>query len=179
MPRALDLLGQRFGRLVALERAGSRFGGADWLCQCDCGEVTRATSNMLRSGNTRSCGCLHRDSARANTSRFAHPPVRHGHASGDDWSRTYTAWKNMWGRVRGYGASYRRNYVARGITACQRWRRFEAFLEDMGECPPGLSLDRIDNDGNYEPGNCRWATVLEQLHNRRPYASRSKEESAP
>jgi hypothetical protein len=183
MPRALDLTGQRFGRLTVLERAGSRFGCTNWRCRCWCGAETFATANMLRSGNTRSCGCLKLELSRKSVARFkngAHINLKHGHASGGSESGTYTSWKNMWGRVTGRGQhpGYLKNYVARGITCCERWKSFENFLSDMGERPDGCSLDRIDNDGNYEPGNCRWASLAQQLKNRRPYTARSKEESA-
>jgi len=94
-------------------------------------------------------------------------PWRHGHAAGGG-TRTYQAWKSMLQRC---DTPTRRDwprYGGRGITVTARWRRFENFLADMGECPPGLSLDRINNDGNYEPRNCRWATREQQMRNRRP-----------
>ncbi len=95
--------------------------------------------------------------------------MRHGHALAGQTSKTYDVWKNMLGRVRGYGVASIKNYTSRGITVCARWLSFENFLADMGERPAGMSIDRVNNDGNYEPGNCRWATVVEQLSNRRPY----------
>jgi hypothetical protein len=94
---------------------------------------------------------------------------RHGHAAGGG-TRTYHAWSSMRQRCSKPTREDWPRYGGRGITVCERWRRFEIFLADMGTCPPGLSLDRIDNDGNYEPGNCRWATLEQQTCNRRPNA---------
>jgi hypothetical protein len=92
---------------------------------------------------------------------------RHGHAAGGG-TPTYHAWSSMLQRCASATRSDWPRYGGRGITVDVRWRRFENFLADMGTCPPGLSLDRIDNDGNYEPGNCRWATFEQQTRNRRP-----------
>jgi len=93
--------------------------------------------------------------------------LRHGHASGKKWTPTYTTWIAMVQRCRYQGHPWYKAYGGRGIQVCERWKTFENFLADMGEKPPRRSLDRIDNDGHYEPGNCRWATSKEQLRNRR------------
>jgi hypothetical protein len=155
----IDITNQKFGRLLVLSRASNSLqGDARWLCQCDCGRTSVSKGGSLRIGATRSCGYC------ANAT--------HGHASNKSRTRTYRAWTSMLSRCRRPGdASYLR-YGGRGITVCERWELFENFLEDIGEAPPGLTLDRIDNDGNYEPGNCKWSTWKEQAANRRPVTNR-------
>lgn len=153
-----DKTGQRFGRLFVLHRDEGR--RLHWICQCDCGEIVSVQSNNLASGNTSSCGCLQREKAR----EYA-PGGRPTH--GMYKTRVYTIWVGMIQRTRNPNIPNWHNYGGRGIRICDRWLRFENFLADMGEPPAGLSIDRINNDGNYEPGNCRWATAKEQIHNRR------------
>lgn len=100
--------------------------------------------------------------------RVSQTKVRHGHTAYRTISPTYAAWTNMLRRCTNPAYMNYRYYGGRGITVCARWRRFENFLADMGECPEGLTLDRMDSESNYEPSNCRWATRKEQAQNRRP-----------
>ena len=130
---------------------------------CDCGTVTTVFLKHLRSGASQSCGCLSRE--RASERRgAANPMTTHGLTR----TPTYETWRSMLGRCLNLNAPSARHYSGRGITVCERWRTFENFLADMGVRPYGRTLDRIDNDGNYEPGNCRWATPKEQRANQRP-----------
>lgn len=155
-----DLTGQRFGRLVALQDAGrSRSGKVIWLVRCDCGVEKTVVSGDISSGRTTSCGCNRREvTANKNTT--------HGLSK----SPEYVAWASMIARCRNEGATGYHDYGARGITVCERWiGSFEMFFADMGPRPSANhSLDRFpDVDGNYEPGNVRWATKEEQERNKR------------
>jgi hypothetical protein len=152
-----NILGQRFGRLVVLERKGSDiFSKALWECKCDCGKTTQTTTSLLRSGKTKSCGCLVIDSGKARAT--------HGMSRTND----YAIWAGMLDRCyNDKSASYPR-YGGRGITVCDAWREsFETFHKDMGPRPSiNHSIDRRKNNEGYHPDNCHWTTPIEQSNNR-------------
>lgn len=150
-------VGQRFGRLTVQRDYPRPVSDSHIEVRCDCGTTkTVRLHNLLR--NTRSCGCLLREQmAERGRERVAHGHCRNGTAT-----RTYSTWVSMIKRCANPKTSGYANYGGRGITVCQRWRTFDNFLADMGERPDGKSLDRIDPNGNYEPGNCRWSTPREQ-----------------
>lgn len=159
----IDLTGLRFGAWSVLECLGPcQNHNIKWLCLCDCGTRKAIEGGSLKRGLTNSCGCQ-------LASRAAAASTKHGHSGGRNKkpSKTYMVWNGMISRCNGHGKRGKLYYKDRGIVVCERWKAFENFLADMGEAPPGLSLDRMDNDGNYEPGNCRWATWNEQARNRR------------
>lgn len=173
-PKPEDLVGQRFGRLVVVSIAAGSLKSKyrlRWLTHCDCGGTRIARPDALKSGLTRSCGCLQREVAAATLRRYyadgGQHALKHGHAKGKP-SPTYSSWVAMRQRCHNPKSAKYPRYGGRGIQVCQRWRdSFEVFLADMGERPDGKTLDRIDPAGHYEPGNCRWATPYEQWLNRR------------
>ncbi len=166
---AIDLVGQTYGRFTVLRREGLRGKEATWECRCVCGELRVVTSNCLRMGHTKSCGCLQREKAADHCREMS----THGHSKRTGSTPEYQAWAAMWTRCTNPNAKNWKRYGGRGIRVCARWESFENFLADVGPRPlgrngsrPKFTLDRKDNDGDYEPGNVRWATYLVQQSNR-------------
>jgi len=157
-----SLVGRKFGRLTVLSFSHSSKHKRYWNCECECtlGKVVQKPTGSLTSGKVKSCGCLGIEHQKNGN-------VTHGQTIGGITSE-YEAWQGMFKRCYNHNTVRFENHGGRGIEVCERWKKFENFFEDMGKKPtPKHSLDRINNDGNYEPSNCRWATPKEQCYNRR------------
>lgn len=154
------MIGQRFTRLVvlSLHAKGQKMPRkiATWLCRCDCGQTTLATAINLKTGNTKSCGCLRR------TQRLTH-----GQSTGKNKTGAYESWSAMIDRCHNPNCRGYKNYGGRGIAVCDAWRKFENFFADMGPRPPGFSIERADNDRGYDPANCSWIPRADQVKNQR------------
>lgn len=174
MSRRLDLISKRFGKLVVLSEAdphtfpgGTRSRRVNAVC--DCGSRVTVFSKHIVSGLTTSCGCHHRALvARLKTSHGATRGPRRA------WDAEYGIWSGMIARCENPNVAKYESYGGRGVKVCARWRKsYAAFLADMGRRPSKRhSIDRINNDGDYEPTNCRWATASQQMRNRRPFQRR-------
>lgn len=166
MPSKIQLIGKRFGKLTVIAEGGKdKHGRYLWVCRCDCGKTTRPINgNNLRQGETTSCGCWRREQTR-KTGKAA---LKHGMSK----TKIMHVWSSMKARCSNPNLRNYKNYGGRGIRVYRDWQdSFESFYAHVSQLPhygePGYSLDRINNDGNYEPGNVRWASAKVQANNRR------------
>ena len=167
--------GTIFSRWTVLNKTEMRGNYLHHECRCECGTVKFIRKYDLLNGHNKSCGCLSLELTRKRC-------LTHGHTIGGVSGRptkVYSVWISMVARCSNPNLKDYKDYGGRGITVCERWLKFENFLEDMGEPPPGLSIDRLDNDAGYSKGNCAWRTLGQQAKNKRKYKKRQPMDSSP
>ena len=168
MPPALNLIGNKYGRWTVIDRAENINGRTAWICKCECGTEKVIKIHDLRNKRTNSCGCLRKENTKSMFSK-------HGLSN----HRLFKIWTSMKTRCYNKNATNYERYGARGISICDEWNndfmKFYNWSINNGYSD-NLTIDRVNNNGNYEPSNCRWATVKEQNSNKRPYKSKRNKE---
>lgn len=155
--RGMDLTGRKFGRWMVIHKGDKKDNRTAWFCECECGNTQTVITRVLVKGQSKSCGCLHKERM-----------TKHGHNTVEHTSGEYSSWHGMKQRCTNPNDPRYQDYGGRGINVCGRWLDFNNFFEDMGEKPTlKHSIDRIDVNGNYEPSNCKWSDDYEQQANTR------------